>query len=89
MLAPFAQFERRLIAQRTKEGLAAKKAQGVVIGRPRTTPDAVARRVARERERGASLRAIARGLSEDAIPTAQGGSRWYPSTVKALLERGV
>ena len=89
MLAAFAQFERRLIGQRTKEGLAAKKAQGVVMGRPRATPDAVLRRVVREREGGASLRAIARGLNDDAIPTAQGGSRWYPSTVKALLARAV
>ena len=89
MLAAFAQFERRLIGQRTKEGLAAKKAQGVIMGRPRTTPDAVLRRVVRERDRGASLGAIARGLNEDAIPTAQGGSRWYSSTVKALLDRAV
>lgn len=87
MLAAFAQFERRLIGQRTKDGLAQKRAQGVQLGRRPTTPDAVARRVRREREAGASLGAIARGLNLDAIPTAQGGAAWYPSTVRALLNR--
>src|SRR4051794_33684622 len=33
MLATFAQFERRLISQRTKEALAVKKAAGVRLGR--------------------------------------------------------
>jgi len=87
MLAAFAQFERRLIGQRTKDGLAIKKAQGVAMGRPRSTPKAVLNRVVRERASGASLGAIARGLNDDAIPTAQGGNRWYSSTVKALLTR--
>ena len=87
MLAAFAQFERKIIGQRTRDGLAQKRAQGVQLGRPRKTPDAVLRRVMREREAGASFGAIARGLNDDAIPTAQGGSRWYPSTVRALLSR--
>ena len=34
VLATFAQFERRLISQRTKDALAAKKAQGVRLGSP-------------------------------------------------------
>ncbi len=34
MLASFAAFERRRIADRTREGLAAKRAAGVVLGRP-------------------------------------------------------
>lgn len=89
MLAAFAQFERKLIGQRTKDGLAQKRAAGVQLGRPRATPDAVLRRIRRDREKGDSLGAIARALNDDAIPTAQGGNRWYPSTVKALLDRAV
>src|SRR5438067_13176540 len=44
MLATFAQFERRLISQRTREALAIKKAQGVRIGRPPSMPEGVRRR---------------------------------------------
>ena len=61
MLATFAQFERRLISQRTKEALAVKKAQGVRLGRPPTMPQAVVRRIQRQRARGDSLRKIADG----------------------------
>ena len=35
VMATFAQFERRLIGQRTKDALAVKKRQGVRLGRPR------------------------------------------------------
>ena len=36
VLAMFAQFERRLISQRTREALAVKRSQGVRLGRPPT-----------------------------------------------------
>ncbi len=88
VLATFAQFERRLISQRTKDALAAKKAQGVRLGRPRQLPDLVVERVVAEREAGKTLAAIVDGLNTDAIPTAQGGQRWYPSTVAAVLRAG-
>jgi DNA invertase Pin-like site-specific DNA recombinase len=35
VLAAFAQFERRMIGERTKAGLAAARAKGVQLGRPR------------------------------------------------------
>ena len=41
-MAAFAQFERRLIGQRTREALAKKREQGVVLGRPRSIPEEVA-----------------------------------------------
>src|SRR5439155_7376873 len=49
MLATFAQFERRLISQRTKEALAVKRAAGVRLGRPPTLPVSVVRRIQRQR----------------------------------------
>jgi DNA invertase Pin-like site-specific DNA recombinase len=87
MLATFAQFERRLIGQRTREALAAKKASGVRLGRPPTVPKSVVRRIQRQRARGDSLRGIAQSLNVDGVPTAQGGREWYAATVRHVLLR--
>jgi DNA invertase Pin-like site-specific DNA recombinase len=93
VLATFAQFERRLIGQRTREAMAAKKAAGTVFG-PRTwkqrsgvTPEAVAERIRREREAGRTYRAIAEGLNDDDVATAQGGAKWWAATVRQVLMR--
>lgn len=85
VLATFAQFERRLISQRTKDALAAKRAQGVRLGRPRQLPAVVVKRIHRDRARGKTLSAIAQSLNSEGVPTAQGGQRWYASTVRAVL----
>jgi DNA invertase Pin-like site-specific DNA recombinase len=85
VLATFAQFERRLISQRTKDALAVRKAQGVKLGRPRTLTSEIVERIVAERQAGSTLSEIAEGLNTDQVPTAQGGSRWYPSTVQAVL----
>jgi len=87
VLATFAQFERRLISQRTREALAVKRSQGIRLGRPVTLAEPVARRIRRERAKGKSLAAIADGLNRDAVPTAHGGRAWYPATVRAVLRR--
>jgi DNA invertase Pin-like site-specific DNA recombinase len=89
VLAIFAQFEHRLIGQRTREALAVKRASGVRLGRPPTVPRAVVRRIQRQRARGDSLRTIADSLNQDAVPTAQGGKRWYAGTVRGILGRSV
>jgi DNA invertase Pin-like site-specific DNA recombinase len=85
VLASFSQFERRLIGQRTHEGLAAKRASGVRLGRPVSLPVAVSERIVAERKAGHSLAAIAASLNEEQVPTAQGGRQWWPSTVRAVL----
>jgi DNA invertase Pin-like site-specific DNA recombinase len=85
VMATFAQFERRIIAQRTSEGLQAMKARGVRLGRPVELADDVRHRIAAERADGRSLRAIGDDLNAEAVPTARGG-RWYASTVRAVLE---
>jgi DNA invertase Pin-like site-specific DNA recombinase len=87
VLAVFAQFERQLISQRTRAALARKRAQGVRLGRPPSMSPYVIERIRRERAAGNSLSAIANGLNTDRIPTAQGGRRWYPSTVRYTLSR--
>lgn len=80
-----AQYERRLIGDRTKEGLALRKSQGVQLGRRATLPVEVVRRIKQERSDGATLTAIADGLQADKVPTAQGGVKWYPATIKKVL----
>ena len=87
MLATFAPFERRLISQRTRQALAAKRAQGVRLGRPPRMSQYAIEPIRRERAAGHSLAAIANGLNADRIPTAQGGRRWYPATIRYTLNR--
>jgi DNA invertase Pin-like site-specific DNA recombinase len=45
IMGSFAQFERDLIADRTKQALAAKKEQGIELGRPKTIPEEIRHRV--------------------------------------------
>jgi hypothetical protein len=40
-----------------------------------------------EHDAGQSLSQIARGLSADRVPRAHGGARWWPSTVRSVLNR--
>jgi DNA invertase Pin-like site-specific DNA recombinase len=87
VLATFAQFERRLIGQRTKDALAVKRSQGVTLGRPRMLDPATVDRIVAERLAGRSLAAIAQGLTDDGVPTATGkSSRWWPNTVRGILD---
>ncbi len=87
VLAVFAPCERQLISQRTRAALARKRAQGVRLGRPPSMSPYAVERIRRERKAGNSLAAIANALNTDRIPTAQGGRRWYPSTVRYTLSR--
>ena len=64
-----------------------KRAQGVRIGRPPTLREEIVQRIRKERKEGETLVAIADGLNDDRAPTAQGGARWYASTVRAVLAR--
>lgn len=85
VMGAFAELERDLIRARTREALAARKAAGVRLGRPKSLPENVRRRIADERRHGSTLAAIAEALTADGVPTAQGGVRWYPSAVRAVL----
>ena len=85
VMATFAQFERRLIGQRTREALAQKRKQGVRLGRPPAIKPALARRIRAEREKGGTLREIADRLNAEGVPTPRGGKEWRPSSLEAVL----
>lgn len=85
VMSVFAELERKLIGQRTKDALAVKKAQGVKLGRPVAMSADVRRRIVQAHEEGDSFAAIARSLNDDQVPTAQGGRAWYPATVRQVV----
>jgi DNA invertase Pin-like site-specific DNA recombinase len=103
MLAVLAQFERDVIAERTKTAMSHKRAKGERISRKipygfELAADGVAlievpaeqkvlKLVAELRAAGESLRAIAAILTGQGIPTRDGGSTWKHSTIQGLLAR--
>ena len=60
IFASIAEFERELIRDRVKSGIAAAKSRGTILGRPRVKVDSV--RIAALRNTGASWSTIARQL---------------------------
>lgn len=85
VMATFAQFERRLIGQRTREALEAKRAEGVRLGRPPAIAPELAERIRAERDRGATFQKIADRLNEEGVPTPRGGKQWRPSSLTSVL----
>ena len=85
VMASAAQWERRIIGQRTKDALAEKRAEGVTLGRPAVLPEALVERIVAARSAGDGWSAIARALNIDEVPTAHGGAQWHPSTVRAIV----
>lgn len=83
VMAAFAQYERRLIGQRTADALAELKRRGVRVGRPVELADETRRRVVSLRASGLTLQVVADRLNREHVPTARGG-RWHASTVRAV-----
>jgi len=84
VLGSAAQFERRLIGARTREGLAQRRLEGVRLGRPPVLPIETVRMISSLREQGWAYARIADHLNATGVPTAHGGRRWYPATVRAV-----
>jgi DNA invertase Pin-like site-specific DNA recombinase len=83
VVAATAQYERRLISARTRDALAARKAAGVRLGRPRLLDPTVADRIRMERTAGATLQAIADGLNAENVKTPT-GRWWSPALVRKV-----
>lgn len=86
VLAVFAELERRLIGERTKAALAVRKSQGVILGRPKTLPTEVRERILTMRSSRMTLGLIASELNKEHVPTAQGGAKWWPATIRAIIQ---
>lgn len=84
VLLSAAQYERRLIGVRTKEGLASAKSRGIALGKPTAYPDELLARIHGMHGQGLSLRKIAEVLTDDGVATAKGG-RWHASSIRSVL----
>jgi len=84
VLGSVAEWERAVIAERTRAALATRKAKGMRLGRPVILASSVRSRVAELREAGLTMQAVADTLNRDRTPTARGGT-WHPSTVRGVL----
>lgn len=86
ILALFAQFEREMIVQRTNNGLAVKKAEGVRLGRKRTISDGMLAAVIGAYHSEGGYSAAARFLNAAGAQTPNGGREWYPATVQKIVQ---
>lgn len=85
VVASAAEYEADMASLRTREGMAAARAQGKHVGRRSELPAEVRDRIVALRADGLSLPAIARQLEQDGVLTSTGKARWYPSTVASYL----
>ena len=86
IMASVAEWERGMIADRTRAALAAARAKGITIGLPAVTDQAeLATRIRRMRERGMTYRAICDELNAEGVPTARGAEEWRSSAIQTVL----
>lgn len=85
ILAVFAQFERDVISQRTRDGLAEKRAEGVRLGRKRTASDDLLYAVVEHWTAENNYSKVARILTAAGQPTPHGKTLWYPATVHKMI----
>jgi DNA invertase Pin-like site-specific DNA recombinase len=85
VMSSVAELERNLIAERTRNALAVKRAQGTRLGRPVRLPGEIREFIVHARSEGFTLQSIADTLNARGIATAQGGKCWMPGTISAVL----
>jgi DNA invertase Pin-like site-specific DNA recombinase len=86
VMASVAEWEREIIAERTRAGMAAAKGKGRLPGRRCSLDPATRQRIVADRAAGLTLREIADRLSFDGVHTSSGSLRWYPSSVAGALK---
>lgn len=85
VLAVLAQWERRMISERTKAALEVRRSQGVRIGAEPRISGELAQWIRAQRRRGATLQAICDRLNADGVPTANHGKLWRPTSLRTVL----
>ena len=100
LIATFAEFERNLIGDRTREALASRKADGYRVGEiplgfeaaddgllvPVEDEQRVVDRILELREQGYGYLRIAKQLNLEGVPAKKGG-KWYPKTIRGVLQQ--
>lgn len=77
------EWERDVIASRTRDGLAALRAQGKPISRAAVADiPKLAKRIRKMRESGKTYQAIAEALNKEKVPTLRGAKAWTVSGVR-------
>ncbi|MEA3216165.1 MAG: hypothetical protein QOJ19_2321 [Acidimicrobiia bacterium] len=84
MVGAVAEWERRIIVERTRTALAAKKAAGARLGRPVQLSQELRRRVGELRATGLSIREVAGALNSEGR-TQGNGAPWTRSAVQRVL----
>lgn len=86
VLALFAQFERDVIRQRTRDGLAEKRAEGVRLGRRREISDEMLAAIIGAYHLEGGYSQAARFLNAVRVDTPHGGKQWYPATIQKIVQ---
>lgn len=89
ILAAVAQWERRSIVERSREGYAAALAQGRIFGHRRPLLLQTMQRIHTETAAGVSANRIADGLNADHVPTASGHGSWTPQQARVVASRPI
>ena len=84
VIAAFAEYERRLISQRTKEAMKAAKARGVHCGVTSKVSQETVERIVLARRAGQTWLSIADALDDDGIPTAREATFWQVGSVQSV-----
>jgi len=98
VMASVSQWEREVIAERTVEALAHKKANNKAYGPtpygfkrvgddliPDEIEQEILKTINRLRSRGESFRSIAKELERRGCLTKKGNTKWHPDTIKGIL----
>ncbi|HOY80606.1 MAG TPA: recombinase family protein [Rhodoglobus sp.] len=86
IMISMAQWERRIIGDRTKSALQAVQARGTKVGR-KPVNDETRRLIRALRAAGLSWHKVADALTVEGVPTGQGGE-WHAATVRRIAING-